>query len=166
MYYYINYFFLFSIIGHFIETVFIKNFTSGILYGWWTPVYGFGVVLILLIGKLIDKIPLRHKKIYKIFITYIVSMVVLSLIELMGGYLIKSCLHKEIWNYESHRFHIGHYISLEMTLVWGAISIIFIYIVHPLLKGIIKEIPPFITIILVVLFLFDCTKTFIDKKKS
>ena len=75
MYYYINYFFLFSIIGHFIETVLIKNFTSGILYGWWTPVYGFGVVLILLIGKLIDKIPLRHKKIYKIFITYIVSMV-------------------------------------------------------------------------------------------
>ena len=64
--YYINYFFIFAIIGHFIETVFVPNFTSGILYGWWTPVYGFGVILILLIGKVIDRFNLKGKKIFKI----------------------------------------------------------------------------------------------------
>lgn len=161
MYYYINYFFLFSIIGHFIETVFIKNFTSGILYGWWTPVYGFGVVLILLIGKLIDKIPLRHKKIYKIFITYIVSMGVLSFIELMGGYLIKSCLHKEIWNYESHRFHIGSYISLEMANVWGIASITVLYLLKPFFDKIVVKIPKWLTNILIFLIIVDTFFTFL-----
>ena len=53
-----------------------------------------------------------------------------------------------------------------MTLVWGIASIIFIYIVHPLLKVLIKKIPSWVTILLVILFVFDCTKTFIDKKKN
>ena len=53
--YYINYFFIFAIIGHLIETIGTPGFKSGILYGWWTPVYGFGIVIILLIGKFLDK---------------------------------------------------------------------------------------------------------------
>ena len=97
---------------------------------------------------------------------FFVVGIVLSSIEALGGVLIEKIFGEVFWDYSQQKFHIGHYISLEMTLVWGAISIIFVYIVHPLLKGIIKEIPPFITIIFVVLFLFDCTKTFIDKKKS
>lgn len=97
-------------------------------------------------------------------IMFFVVGIVLSSIEALGGVLIEKIFGEVFWDYSQQKFHIGHYISLEMTLVWGAISIIFIYIVHPLLKGIIKKIPSFITIILVVLFLFDCTKTFIDKK--
>ena len=46
MYYYLNYFFIFSIIGHLIESllvlIFDWNFKSGYLYGYWTPVYGLG----------------------------------------------------------------------------------------------------------------------------
>ena len=67
--YYINYFFIFAIIGHFIETVFIPNFNSGILYGWWTPVYGFGAVLILITGKVINKINWNKKIILKVIAT-------------------------------------------------------------------------------------------------
>ena len=107
--YYINYFFIFSIVGHFIETVFVSNFTSGILYGWWTPVYGFGAVLILLIGKIINKFNLKEKMLFKILITYITSMIILSLIELLGGVLIKEIFNKELWNYEKHKFNIGPY---------------------------------------------------------
>ena len=80
--------------------------------------------------------------------------------------LIEKIFGEVFWDYSSHRFHIGHYISLEMTLVWGFSSVVFIYFINPLLEGIIKKIPPFITIIFVVLFLFDCIKTFIDKRKS
>ena len=120
--YYINYFFIFSIIGHFIETVFVPNFTSGILYGWWTPVYGIGVILILLIGKIINKINLEKKLIFKIIITYLISAIILSLIELIGGYLIKFIFNQELWNYEKHKFNIGPYISLEMANMWGKIG--------------------------------------------
>jgi uncharacterized membrane protein len=51
MYYYLNYFFLFSIFGHFIEGFFYSDGDSGILNGYWTPIYGLGVVLIILPGN-------------------------------------------------------------------------------------------------------------------
>ena len=153
--YYINYFFIFSIIGHFIETVFVPNFTSGILYGWWTPVYGFGSVLILLIEKIIDKFNLDGKRIFKILITYLLCMIILSLIELLGGYLIKLIFNEEIWNYENHRFNIGPYISLEMANVWGIASILVLYVLKPIVDRLEKYIPKFITYILMVLFIID-----------
>lgn len=157
--YYINYFFIFSIIGHLIETVFVPNFTSGILYGWWTPVYGFGVILILIINKLISKINLKGKMIFKILITYLISMILLSLIELLGGHLIKLIFNQELWNYENHRFNIGPYISLEMANTWGIASITVIYILKPIIDKLEKYIPKWITYILMILFIIDvgCT---------
>lgn len=161
--YYINYFFIFSIIGHFIETFFVLNFTSGILYGWWTPVYGFGVVLILLIKKIIDKLKLKGKLIFKILITYIISMILLSLIELIGGYLIKIIFNQELWNYGKHKFNIGPYISLEMANIWGIASITVIYILKPLFDKIIYKIPKNITYGLTLLFLIDIIFTILNK---
>lgn len=157
--YYINYFFIFAIIGHFIETVFVSNFTSGILYGWWTPVYGFGTILILLIGKIIDKFNLKGKRIFKIFITYLTCMIILSLIELIGGYLIKFIFDTEIWNYEHHKFNIGSYISLEMANIWGIASIFVLYVLKPIIDKLEKYIPKWITYILMILFIIDvgCT---------
>lgn len=167
--YYLNCFFVYSILGHLLETItalITKNgFKSGFLYGWWTPVYGIGAVTILFVSEYLFK-NLHMHRFWETVIMFFVVGIVLSSIEALGGVLIEKIFGEVFWDYSQQKFHIGHYISLEMTLVWGAISVIFIYIVHPLLKGIIKKIPPFITIILVVLFLFDCTKTFIDKKKS
>ena len=162
--YYINYFFLFSIIGHFIETVFVSNFTSGILYGWWTPVYGFGVILILLIGKIIDKFNLKGKRIFKILITYLSCMIILSLIELLGGYLIKIIFNQELWNYEKHKFNIGPYISLEMANMWGIASILVLYVLKPIFDRIEKHIPKIITYILILLFIIDVIATTLLKK--
>ena len=157
--YYINYFFIFSIIGHLIETLFVPNFTSGILYGWWTPVYGFGVILILLIGKLINKINLEKKLIFKIIITYLISAIILSLIELVGGYLIKYIFNQELWNYEKNKFNIGPYISLEMANTWGIASILVLYVLKPLFNKLEKHIPKLITYILIVLFIIDIIYT-------
>lgn len=161
--YYINYFFIFSILGHLLETVFVPNFTSGILYGWWTPVYGFGVVLILLIGKLISRINLEKKLILKILITYLISMIILSLIELLGGYLIKIIFNQELWNYQKHKFNIGPYISLEMANMWGIASILVLYILKPIIDKLEKFIPKTITYILIILFTSDIILTIILK---
>ena len=53
--FYINCFLLYSILGYLLETLaaFItkSNFKSGILFGPWTPVYGLGAVLIILISR-------------------------------------------------------------------------------------------------------------------
>ena len=163
MMYFINYFFIFSIIGHFIETVFVANFESGILYGWWTPVYGFGVILILLIDKIIEKFNLKGKLIFKILVTYVCSMIILSLIELIGGYLMKFVFNREIWNYEHHRFNIGSYISLEMANMWGIASILVLYVLKPIIDRLEKYIPRGLTYALIVVFIIDLGCTFLFK---
>jgi len=162
--YFINYFFIFSIIGHLIETIFTKNFTSGILYGYWTPVYGFGIILILLVNKIINKLNLKNKLILKIIITYFISMITLSLIELIGGYLIEFIFNIEFWNYENHKFNIGPYISLETANMWGISSILVIYVIKPIIDKIEKYIPKTITYILIFLFIIDTIITIILKK--
>lgn len=161
--YYINYFFIFAIIGHLIETLGTKGFNSGILYGWWTPVYGFGVIIILLIGKLINKFNFSNKKILKIFITYLLCTIILTLIELLGGYLIKWIWHTEIWNYENHKFNIGHYISLEISNIWGIAGIFVLYVLKPLFDKIINKIPKCLTYTLITLFTIDSILTLILK---
>lgn len=161
--YYINYFFIYAIIGHCIETLFVPGFTSGILYGWWTPVYGFGVVLILFIGKWIDTFSLKGKKIYKIFITYLLCMIFLSIIECIGGYLIEWIFHQEFWNYENHKFHIGPYISLEMANTWGIAGITVLYLLKPITNKIVNKIPKWLTYILLFLILIDTGITILLK---
>ncbi len=161
--YYINYFFLYSILGHLIETIFVPNFNSGILYGWWTPVYGFGVVCILIIGSIIEHIPLTKKKLFKIFITYFSCMIILTLLELLGGYLIEWIFHQEFWNYEKYRFHIGPYISLEMANIWGIAGIIVLYILKPITDYLISYIPKWLTYLLLFLFFLDVSSKILSK---
>ena len=54
--YYVNTFFLFSILGHFIENFFYVTKDSGIFFGWWTPIYGIGVCIVIYLYKLVNKI--------------------------------------------------------------------------------------------------------------
>ena len=72
--YYLNYFFIFSILGHLLELILIGK--SGILYGLWTPIYGIGVILILMLNKFIDKFKFKGFKkfiflfFYKLFLSF------------------------------------------------------------------------------------------------
>ncbi len=165
--YYLNCFFIYSILGHILESltavVTKTSFKSGILNGWWTPVYGVGAITILFISKYLFK-NLHMHRFWETVIMLFVVAIVLSTLEALGGVLIEKIFGEVFWDYSSHKYHIGHYISLEMTLVWGIASVIFIYIINPLLNNLIKKIPGWVTILLIVLFLLDCTKTFIDKK--
>lgn len=167
--YYLNCFFVYSIIGHLLETVNAiithTNFKSGILYGFWTPVYGVGAVTILFVSEYLFK-NLHMNRVFETIVVFLVVGIVLSTLEALGGVLIEKLYGITFWDYSNHKYHIGKYVSIEMTLTWGIISIIFIYAIHPLLKGLIKKIPFWVTIILCFLFFFDMLKTFIDKKKS
>ena len=53
--YYVNIFFVFSLVGflfeNFINIFFNDNFNSGILYGPWTFIYGIGVLLVVVLNK-------------------------------------------------------------------------------------------------------------------
>lgn len=166
--YYLNCFFVYSILGYFLETVvaFIthSNFKSGILIGFWTPVYGIGAITILFISEYLFKNLHMPKYIETIIIFFIVA-IILSFLEAVGGVFIEKIFGKVFWDYSSQKYHIGHYISLEMTLLWGVASLIFIYLIHPILTNLIKKIPSWVTIILIILFMLDSVTTLIIKRK-
>lgn len=157
--YYINLFFIFSFLGHIIENFIYTNVDSGILYGPWTPIYGIGVLLIILIHNIIKK--LNISKFFYPIILFITSAILLATLEYIGGTLIEHIYGRVFWNYSNEMFNIGKYTSLKMCLIWGISSILLIYILMPLLDKIIKKIPKFITFILVFIFIVDIFFTII-----
>lgn len=166
--YYLNTFLIYSILGFLLETIrsfFVNSkFTSGILYGPWTPIYGFGIVLVILISNYLFS-HLHLSRWLETFITFIIITLVLTLLEWLGGVLIEKIFHVVFWDYSKEALSIGKYISLSKSLIWGVGSIIFIYVLKPLLEGLIKHIPVPVTVILTLLMIFDLILTFVNKSK-
>lgn len=152
MYYY-NIFFLFSILGHFIENFFYPSKDSGILFGYWTPIYGVGVVIIFIIYKLISKF--SKKEYLKVPLLFLCSSIILSISELFAGILIERLLKVTFWDYSKEKFSIFRYTSLKMALIWGLSSIVLIYLIMPVIDKSINYIPKSITYILITLFCCD-----------
>ncbi|MBQ7104605.1 MAG: putative ABC transporter permease [Bacilli bacterium] len=157
--YYINTFLFYSILGHILESFIYTKIDSGILYGYWTPVYGTGVLLIILINYLICR-KFKNKLIRPI-ILFITCALILGLFELMSGLVIEKIFGRVFWDYSNEMFSIFKYTSLKMMFIWGISSLLLIYIIHPYIHFIIKKIPRFIFSILAFLFIFDLIYTLI-----
>ena len=166
--YYLNTFLIYSILGFLLETIrsfFVNSkFTSGIMYGPWTPIYGLGIVLVILITNYLFS-HLHLSRWIETLITFIIITLVLTLLEWIGGVLIEKIFHVVFWDYSKEVLSIGKYISLSKSLIWGVGSIIFIYVLKPLLEGVIKRVPVPVTVILTLLMLSDLILTFVNKSK-
>ena len=156
---YINTFLFYSIIGHILENFTYSKIDSGILYGYWTPIYGIGVLLMILTFNIITKCV--NNKILRIFVLFISSFLTLGLLEFFGGLLIEKLFGRVFWDYSNQNFNIGKYTSLKMMLLWGIASVIVIYIINPFVDLFLKKIPKSVTITLAFLFLFDLIYTLI-----
>ena len=166
--YYLNYFFIFSIFGHLLETTMYKifnwNLESGFLYGYWTPVYGLGVILILFLSNCIFK-KLKLNKFLEIIIFLIIIVLILTFIEYAGGILLEITFDRVFWDYSDHKYHFGKYVALDISLIWGICSIILIYLVKPWMDKIVNKIPQWVTYLLCILFIIDIICTYAFKSK-
>ena len=164
MKYYIKSFIIYSIIGYILETsikyIFTPSMHNGSLYGPWIPIYGLGTCLIIIIMRLVFN-RFKINRINKIILVFIISMISLTLLEFIGGHLIHFITGKVFWDYSKMKFNIGKYISLEISLVWGIMSLIIIYIIKPIIDKVIKKIPSTITYLVFIFFLFDLIISFI-----
>lgn len=163
--YYINSFFLYSLLGFIIESTIFKNTIlkpSGILNGPITLVYGVGGITILLVKKyIIDKI--KTNKIFKIFLSFIIYTIILTLVELICGYLCHLIFGIDMWNYTSKKYNIGKYICLEYMPIWGLYGLTITYILKPFLDKIIKQIPREVTYLFIILLSLDLIITILTK---
>ena len=158
LYYYLNNFILFSFFCFLFENIMhlitTGSLTNNPFYGPWMPIYGFGVIIMIFLTRLIFN-NLKIKRWQKIILLFISVTVILTIIELVGGYLTEFIFHKSFWDYTDMKYNFGKYISLEVSLVWGTACLIFLYIVKPLTDKFIKKIPKFISIILLILIITD-----------
>lgn len=156
--YYTNCFWIYSILGYLLETIFYSIFKwpgeSGILYGPWTPLYGFGAIIIILTSKYVFK-NFKKNKFIKLLLIFLFNFIFLSLIELIGGLLIEKLFSTTWWDYSSHKYHIGKYVCLDMSLIWGLAAIILIYIIKPLMDKFIKKIPKWLGSIMTIIIITD-----------
>ena len=155
--YYINVFFVYSIIGFIFEIVISlilgSKLNSGILYGPWTPIYGIGVLIMLFMKRKLQKLKLN--KFMEIFIYFFSVVIILTLLEQLGGVLLDTFFHKTLWDYRNLKYHITKYIALETSLGWGIGAIFIAYIVHPYLKKFIKKIPFLVSALMMIIFSID-----------
>ena len=165
--YYINCFFVYSFIGFWFECIMGKlmgnRFESGILFGPFTPVYGIGVVLILILSKFFFQ-NLHMPRWKETIIVFFVLIFALTFIEWLGGILIEKLFHITFWDYTDLKFNLGKYIALEISLAWGFLSLLLIYVIHPLLSDFIKKIPLWITYLLIFAISIDFICTFMKYK--
>lgn len=157
--YLVNCFFVYSILGYILEMIFgfaigAHNVESGILYGPWTPIYGIASVFIIVISDKLFK-NLHLPRWIETIIVVLVLMVVLSALEWFGGILIELIFGFSFWDYSDSKFNLGKYVCLEFALIWSVLSLVFIYVINPLLEKYIKKTPIWLTIILSILFIVD-----------
>lgn len=165
--YYTSLFFINSIIGFILEMFCYITFkwkgNSGIFYGPWTPIYGIGTIIIVIIFNFLSK-KIKNKLLKNILFA-VASALVLSIIEYLGGMLIETIFGEVFWDYSDHKFNFGKYASLEMSLIWALASIIYIYIIHPIINRYIYLIPKILLYILTLLFIIDIITTIVIKFK-
>lgn len=161
--YNINIFLFYSIFGNIFERILMyfrhTDYVSGFMGTIFTPIYGIAVLVILFIHK---KIKINNKFL-KILVEFFIYVIVLSILEFMGGILIEKVFNKVYWNYSNFKYNFGKYICLEVSLLWGVLSLGIIYFIHPLFKKIEPYISKFVTIGLSIFFIINLVVFLVGK---
>ena len=79
----------------------------------------------------------------------------MTLIEFSAGNLIEKLFHVVYWDYTNLYFNYGHYIALEVSLLWGLFATFTNYVLAPHLNKLAKKIPKVVTYILIIFFIID-----------
>lgn len=131
------YFFLYSVLGYVCEVLYCsipaRRFVNrGFLHGPYIPVYGFGGVAgILLLSSYRDKV----------FVVFLLGMVVSSVIEYIAGFFLEHLFHVRLWDYRDHRFQIRGRVCLSNAVLFGLLILVVIYGIHPIIEQSVGTIP-------------------------
>jgi len=127
----------YSFLGWLMEVTFSfiltrKFVNRGFLWSPICPMYGFGVLLVLvLLGAFKNNIPLL----------YIGSVIVTSMLELTTGWLLELLFHQRWWDYSNRPLNLNGYICLPFSLLWGIGALIVILVIHPIVSAWVSLIP-------------------------
>ena len=146
LYHILAYFLIYSCLGWCLEVIYAAVTTGniinrGFLNGPVCPIYGFGMILVLLLLT-----PLEHSNI----LLYIGGVILPSALELVGGWALEKLYHTRWWDYSERPFNIGGYICLQFSLMWGVGTLVMMKIVHPTIATLVEIVPSLVGLIIMV----------------
>lgn len=163
------YFTVYSVIGWIYEVVletFIYRwgFTNrGVLFGPYCPIYGVGALLFLLtVNRLIVK-KNNIDRIKLIPITFIICMIIATLVELVASYVLEYFTGGWPWQtYADYAINFQGRIALSTSIRFGIGGVIILYIIQPLLEKIVSRLRNinYIAVGILVIFIVDIIFTF------
>lgn len=131
------FFVFYSFLGWLMETCYCslrrgKLVDRGFLYGPVCPIYGVGVLLmILFFTPLKGNIPLF----------YATAVVVMTSWEYFVGWLLETTTHVKYWDYSNSKFNLHGRVCLWVALTWGALSYVVIFWIHPPVERLYERLP-------------------------
>lgn len=152
------YFFIYSFIGWCAEIAYAaikhrKFMNRGFLNGPLCPVYGVGMVLILLFfGSLKGNF---------VFLALGCS-VMAAVVEFFTGALMEKVFRCKWWDYSGYKHNIGGYICPQFSLLWGIGAALIITFLHPFFAPLIGMIPSLLVKITAVVLLVAAAADFVS----
>ena len=104
----------------------------GFLNGPVCPIYGFGMLIVLLVLE-----PVKEN----LALLFFGSMVFTSLLEFLVGFALERIFHDKWWDYTDCPFNIMGYVCLEFSLIWGVACVLAVDVLHPLILDAVRRIP-------------------------
>lgn len=121
------FFFIYAVIGWIVEVIHAalkrgKFENRGFLNGCWCPIYGVGVVLVLLCLTPIN---------INVFVLFAASLVLASILEFVVGFVLERLFKIKWWDYSKEHFNIKGYVCLKYSIMWGLACVIVVDLIHP-----------------------------------
>ena len=134
------YFIFYSFLGWLMETCYCsiherRLVDRGFLYGPVCPIYGAGVVLMILFFT-----PLTHN----FLLFYVTAVVVMTSWEYFVAWLLETTTHVRYWDYSNRRFNLKGRVCLSIALTWGMLSYVVIFWIHPPVERLYESMPPWL----------------------
>lgn len=148
-------FFIYSVLGWCMEILNTfrveKKFVNrGFLVGPYCPIYGLGILLILLSVK-------QFKD--NFLVTFIFSILVCGVLEYLTSFTLEKIFNARWWDYSKRKFNIRGRICAENLLIFGILGSFIIYILNPFILSLLSSIPNILlnifSIIIFICFIVD-----------
>lgn len=138
---FVVFFTLYSVIGWcyevFLEVVVYRwGFTNrGVLFGPYTPVYGFGALAFILLVYPVIRDRSKKEKLLFIPVVFLLCMAIATAIELATSYILEAATGSWPWQtYADYKLNFQARIALSPSIRFGLGGLLFLYVLQPLFE--------------------------------
>lgn len=150
-------FFVYAVIGWLVESLYglvmrRQLYNPGFLNGPYVPIYAVASLAIILVTG-----PFTTRPVW----VFVVSVVFATVLEYFTHWLLEKMFQKKLWDYSDWSYNINGRVCLQMSLAFGVLGLLALYVVQPLLVSFTNWLPSlasvWLSVAVLVVMLFDFT---------